>query len=104
MKLIKSYHWRGNLPQLKGFCEYLVLAVRKRKIDEGIVKNLLESMYPLDEKEAIGGGRWKDPQAIVLEELLEKYKGNKNAVAEELGISPTTVWRKMKKFGIIYQK
>lgn len=104
MKLIKGYYWRGNLPQLKGFCEYLVLAVRKRKIDEGIVKNLLESMYPLDEKEAIGGGMWKDPQAIVLEELLEKYKGNKNAVAEELGISPTTVWRKMKKFGIIYQK
>ena len=33
-------------------------------------------------------------------ELLEKYHGNRNAVAAELGISTTTLWRRMKKYGI----
>ena len=32
--------------------------------------------------------------------LLEKYHGNRNAVAAELGVSTTTLWRRMKKYGI----
>lgn len=35
-----------------------------------------------------------------LKKLLEKYHGNRNAVAAELGISTTTLWRRMKKYGI----
>lgn len=32
--------------------------------------------------------------------LLEKYRGNRKLAAQELGISTTTLWRKMNKYGI----
>ncbi|MDD3173093.1 MAG: helix-turn-helix domain-containing protein [Herbinix sp.] len=43
---------------------------------------------------------YKDPEALVISEMLEKHGGNRALVAEELGISKTTLWRHMKKYGI----
>lgn len=43
---------------------------------------------------------YRSPESERLEKLLEKYHGNCNAVAAELGISTTTLWRRMKKYGI----
>jgi len=43
---------------------------------------------------------FKDKKAIQISELLQKYHGNRQRVADELGISKTTLWRNMKKYGI----
>lgn len=43
---------------------------------------------------------YRSPESERLEKLSEKYHGNRNAVAAELGISTTTLWRRMKKYGI----
>lgn len=43
---------------------------------------------------------YRSPESERLEKLLEKYHGNRNAVAAELGISTTTLWRRTKKYGI----
>ena len=39
-------------------------------------------------------------EAVELAELLKKHNGSRALVARELGISTTTLWRRMKKFGI----
>lgn len=44
---------------------------------------------------------YQHPEAAELAELLEKYRGSRSAVAKELGISTTTLWRRMKKYGVI---
>lgn len=94
--------WKGNVIQLQRFCERLVLTSEKRSIDEVMVQKLYEELYPY-----IGesGGRdkvivYKSKEAVELGALLEKYHGNRNLVAQELGISTTTLWRRMKKYGI----
>ena len=43
---------------------------------------------------------YKSPEGEELSALLEKYHGNRSLVAKELGISTTTLWRRMKKYGI----
>ena len=43
---------------------------------------------------------YQPPEATELNEVLEKYKGNRGLAAKELGISTTTLWRKMRKYGI----
>ena len=43
---------------------------------------------------------YKDQKAVELAELLRRNNGNREKVAAELGISKTTLWRRMKKYGI----
>jgi transcriptional regulator with PAS, ATPase and Fis domain len=35
----------------------------------------------------------------VIEEALRRHRGNRNAVATELGMHRSTLWRKMKAYG-----
>ena len=99
---INQLLWQGNLIQLKTFCERLVITADKRNIDEVRIQNLYSELYPYISE--IGGEEkvviYKSPEAVKLSELLEKHHGNRNLVAEELGISTTTLWRKMKKYGV----
>ena len=42
----------------------------------------------------------QDPKAMEISRLLSQHYGNREKVAAELGISKTTLWRYMKKYGI----
>ena len=44
----------------------------------------------------------KQAEAITIMEALSKYGGNRRKTAHHLGINKTTLWRKMKKYGITY--
>ncbi|MDO4337523.1 MAG: sigma 54-interacting transcriptional regulator [Eubacteriales bacterium] len=94
--------WKGNLLQLRAFCERLVITSKKRSIDEVRIQKLYSELYP-HISEAKGEDKivvYKSPEAAQLSAILEKYHGNRNLAAEELGISTTTLWRRMKKYGI----
>ncbi len=102
MKEIREYTWEGNMIQLKSFCERLFVTTYKKNIDQGMVIGLLEELYPYV-KEIDGEERiviYKDPEAKEIVEALKKYDGNRKAVAQELDISTTTLWRRMNKYGI----
>lgn len=94
--------WNGNTIQLKAFCERLVLSTEKRVIDEIVLQKLFEELYP-EMKEIKGESRtviYRSPESIELLEILERCHGNRNLAAKELGISTTTLWRRMKKYGV----
>lgn len=94
--------WNGNTIQLKAFCERLVLSTEKRVVDEIVLQKLFEELYP-EMKETKGESRmviYRSPESIELSEILERCHGNRNLAAKELGISTTTLWRRMKKYGV----
>ena len=94
--------WNGNMIQLKAFCERLVLSAEKRVVDEIVLQKLFEELYP-EMKEIKGESRmviYRSPESIELAEILERCHGNRNQAAKELGISTTTLWRRMKKYGV----
>lgn len=94
--------WNGNTIQLKAFCERLVLSTEKRVVDEIVLQKLFEELYP-EMKEIKGESRtviYRSPESIELSEILERCHGNRNLAAKELGISTTTLWRRMKKYGV----
>ncbi len=97
-----SYSWDGGSTQLEAFCERLFLSSEKKNIDGAMVKGLLELLYP--DIETVNGVEklvvYRKPEAEELIHLLEKYSGSRSKVARELGISTTTLWRKMKKYGV----
>lgn len=106
LKTIEEYNWNGNRVQLESFCERLFLTTQKRLISENFVEYLLDELYPdLEEEENIKKVViYKHPKAKEINELLEKYNGNRGKVAKELNISTTTLWRHIKKYGVIYNK
>lgn len=99
-QFIREYDWPGNMDQIKSVCERVVLLTEKRNVDEVFLRKQLELVTPKLTAEAEKVVVVKDYKAIEIMELLEKHGGNREKVAEELGISKTTLWRHMKKFGI----
>ncbi len=99
---MEGYPWEGNLLQLDRFCERLVLGTKRRRVDREFMKNLLSEMYPQPEnfEGSDGGLRWKEPEAEAIVRMLDEWGGNRAKAAESLGISVTTLWRRMKKYGI----
>lgn len=101
LDVLKNYDWPGNEIQLDAFLERVFLTAPKKSVGEAFVRRLLEELYP-DRTEDKDGYRviYKDPEAVKLSELLDKCRGSRSQAAKELGISTTTLWRKMKKYGI----
>ena len=103
MEALAGFGWQGNEIQLESFCERLFLTSPKKTITSDYVYFLLDTLYPVKERNSEDGTTviYQHPEAARLTELLEKHQGNRSAVAKELGISTTTLWRRMKKYGVI---
>ena len=103
MEALAGFGWQGNEIQLESFCERLFLTSPKKTITSDYVYFLLDTLYPVKERISEDGITviYQHPEAARLTELLEKHQGNRSAVAKELGISTTTLWRRMKKYGVI---
>ena len=114
-KELLAYAWPGNLFQIDSFCERLILTTERRNIDEIDVRNLLSAMYAQEdprtgrltgteneqvpsenENEAGTAGETEEK----IRSLLVRYDGSREKTAAALGISKTTLWRYMKRYGI----
>ena len=99
-KFIREYDWPGNLDQINSTCERVVLLTEKRNIDEVFLHKQLEQVTPLMTAEEERVIVVQDAKAVEIMELLTRHNGSREKVAAELGISKTTLWRYMKKYGI----
>lgn len=100
-KVLLQYPWNGGRIQLERFCERLVLTAGKRTISEGSITKLLADLY--EGKASAEGTQTAGEQSSyeqLLKDTLKQYHGNKGLTAKALQISTTTLWRKMKKYGI----
>jgi transcriptional regulator with PAS, ATPase and Fis domain len=105
-QLLYSYPWYGNAQQIKKFCEKIIILSPKKVLDENFISEHLE--YFSEELPAAGVNRIEQKKVVVYEnpevskilELLDKHNGNRGRVAEELNMSKTTLWRKIKKYEI----
>ena len=113
LKRLMIYNWPGNVRQLRNFAESLVMNCSLR-----CSSDTLEVMYreliqygapPVNEKPETQPGvtlknrmqdQAKDNERAMILEALELARFNKKSAAKSLGISRTTLWRKMKELGI----
>lgn len=97
---LEKYDWPGNLDQVNSVCEQIVLLAERRNVDEVFLRRRIEQLTP---RLLPGTGQtviFRDEKAVRIEELLKKHSGSRQKVAEELGVSKTTLWRYMKKYGV----
>jgi transcriptional regulator with PAS, ATPase and Fis domain len=112
-KQLMSYAWPGNARQLRNFAERLVMNCSLRCSNDTLdvlYRELIQyDTQPVrEESDAEPAVALKDrmkvqaldsERAIILE-ALEACRFHKNRAAERLGISRTTLWRKIKELGI----
>lgn len=105
--LILSYHWECGEIQMEAFMDRLILTVGKRTIREEHVRILLEELYSQSDALEIRRIRQEDQvkksplrEEDIIRETLKRYGSNKTLTAKSLGISKSTLWRKIKKYGI----
>lgn len=97
---LRGYDWPGNLNQLRSICERAVLLAERRSVDEGFLRRQMEQIAPQllpDTQQVV---LFRDPKAVQISELLKRFHGDRQRVAAELGVSKTTLWRYIKKYGI----
>lgn len=100
-KLLLEYPWPGNYIQLQTFLDRMVLSAPARTVRDSYVQGLLQALYPQPSQKPKEEPEQSLPQeAIRLMEALSRNNGNRTATAEELGISKTTLWRKIKQYRI----
>ncbi|KYO68722.1 sigma-54-dependent Fis family transcriptional regulator [Thermovenabulum gondwanense] len=120
IKILKNYSWPGNIRELQNFIERLMLTVEKNIIDEkdvceildidkeciydpssGAMEKYLESgINNIGEKMNKGILNRMEKEYIL--KILKEVNGNRKKAAEILGISTTTLWRRLKELNINY--
>jgi len=103
MSQLTSYHWPGNIREIRNCIERIVVFARGEEIDVDV---LPDHLRPREGREA--GFQFSAPMGQTLDSIEMKYiqetlmevEGNRTRAAEILGISRRTLQRKLKDLGI----
>jgi len=113
MNLLQRYHWPGNVRELENCIERAVVLCKGRHItaDDLPVHILAETAKP-QAAAASAGAAWtpmslkdalEEPEKRVIEAALRANGWNRQTTAEVLDINRTTLYKKMKKYGLEFE-
>lgn len=102
LSLLMDYEFPGNVRQLQNVIEHAVVLCRGGCIEiDNLPKELLQEMSGRQRRESgSAGSPLLAAEAATILQTLRQYGGHRGETAAALGINKTTLWRKMKKFGI----
>ena len=103
LNLLMQYDFPGNIRELENIIEHASVLCRENIIGcEHLPPEILEKMENIKviipEDSANKLLMLQEEQLI--RSVLKKHGGHREKTARELGIHPTTLWRKMKRYGI----
>lgn len=101
---LTSYGWPGNVRELENVVERarVVAEVSGWRAGWAAAVAQLEGLgSEHDADAAVAEPPRVDPERIALESLLGRHRWRREAVARELGISRVTLWRRMRRAGLI---
>ena len=101
MTLFQQYSWPGNIRELERVLEYAFVFVKGAVITKELLPEL-ESPRPRPAPVSDPGTRprW-DSELQMIQKALHKARGNREIAARFLGISRTSLWRKMKTYDLL---
>ncbi len=104
MELLMKYDYPGNIRELENIIEQAVVVANSNVISQNDLPDSLRDRSRLPFDTAFDNLTLKDIERMVIIDKLKKSGDNLNKVARGLGISRTTLWRKMKELGLIDKK
>ncbi|MBF0550181.1 MAG: sigma 54-interacting transcriptional regulator [Deltaproteobacteria bacterium] len=101
LNLLMAYQFPGNVRELLNIIEYAFILCRNQMIQpEHLPPEVQQggSGYPATPGEPSGSLRAKEQELMI--QALKRHGNNRAAAAKELGLSRTTLWRRMKLAGL----
>ena len=104
-EILMTYPWPGNVRELKSAFEYAFVACQKKMIEPvHLPASILNHDRPGTFKTRAGrpdvGKSIDEIKKTRLVDALNQTAGNRSEAARVLGVSRTTVWHQIKKYGI----
>ncbi len=100
--LLLRYDFPGNVRELENIIEHAFVLCREREIRRGCLPpEFLRAV------EHVEGTPWpigsiQENEARLIRDALARHNGHRRKAAADLHINPSTLWRKMKRYGIRY--
>ena len=98
MEVLMNYPYPGNIRELGNILEHAFVlchgsVIQLTHLPPELQRGIPESNHP----RLSFGKRLKDQEGELIQQVLDKCQGNRTLAANELGIHPTTLWRKLKR-------
>jgi len=97
LAVLMDHDFPGNVRELQNVIEHAFVLCRGSIITTDDLPDYLRPAAPRSQPET---SQLADLEARLIESTLRKYGWNRSRAAAELGMHKTTLWRKMKRFGI----
>ena len=93
---LKSYHWPGNIRELEHAVERAVILSDNSVLSPGDF--LLSSGSGASHEIPVDGLNLEEIEKTVIQKALEKHQGNISRAADDLGLTRTSLYRRMEKY------
>ena len=100
MSWMNTYEWPGNVQELENILSRACALATSEVLDESLIFTLPQDRPEREESVGYLNMTLKDNQKTLILKALKQNSNNYSRTARQLGISRTTLWRRMKKFKI----
>lgn len=102
LEILMKYDYPGNIRELENIIEYAFVMCHGQEIEVTHLPDELVRAQKIWVKRKGGTRQLREAEAVIITQTLEKHGGSRARTAAELGIDKSTLWRKMKKYGITF--
>lgn len=100
MKLLMDYSWPGNVRELRYCIERAIILAEDHELDKKDFASLVELAQPPSNQAGVAGQTLDDMERASIEQVLKRNQGNISRAAKELGLTRTSLYRRIEKFGL----
>jgi transcriptional regulator with PAS, ATPase and Fis domain len=98
LDMLMRYTFPGNIRELENIMQHTFVLCRDSIIQESHLPGELTAA--MGSKESPAASTLENIEKKAIEEALVNHAGNRTATAKQLAIDPSTLYRKMKRYGI----
>jgi len=100
MQLLMDYRWPGNIRELRYSIERAIILADGEELNVGDFSSLAEDKTSFTAPASMSGHTLDDIEKTTIEQVLKKHNGNISRAANELGLTRTSLYRRIEKYDL----